>query len=110
MFLREEHAFLTFRRAIASNLLICGTDIIGAITSIALINYQISKSMDSKRAKESLFITDYFSESSDAASYLRTFAQLSGIPYLQKRDLEFAVDMMEALLKKRIDVFVFIVS
>lgn len=103
MFIREKHSYLTFRKAIASNLLICGTDITGALTSIALINYQLSQTMENNDVKESLFISDYFSESSDAARYLRSFAQRSGIQYLQKKELEPTIDRIEAVLKKRID-------
>ncbi len=103
MFIRENHSYFTFRKAIASNLLICGTDITGALTSMALINYQLSQTMENNDVKESLFIADYFSESSDATCYLRTFAQLSGIQYLQKKELEPTIDRIEAILKKRID-------
>ena len=103
LFIRENHSYLTFHKAIASNLLICGTDITGALTSMALINYQLSQTMEADEVKESLFIADYFSESSEAAIYLRKFAQLSGIPYLQKKELEPAIDRIEAVLKKRID-------
>lgn len=103
MFIRDNHSYLTFRKAIASNLLISGTDITGALTLLALINYQLSQTMETDIVKESLFIADYFNESSDATIYLRKFAQLSGIQYLQKKELEPAIDKIEAILKKRID-------
>ena len=48
-------------------------------------------------------MTDYFSESTDAAKYMRKFAAMSGITYLQKKELEPTIDQIEVLLKKRID-------
>lgn len=101
MFIRATHSYATFRKAIGSNMLICGTDVYAALSTMALVNYQISQSIED--IKNSLFITDYFSESSDASQYMRQFAEISGIPYLPKRDLEPVIDRIESILKKRID-------
>ena len=101
MFIRATHSFVTFRKAIGSNLLICGTDVNAALSTMALVNYQISQAIE--EIENSVFITDYFSESSDASRYLRQFAEISGIPYLPKRAFEPVVDKIESILKKRID-------
>ena len=101
MFIRATHSFATFRKAIGSNLLICGTDVNAALSTMALVNYQISQSIED--FESSLFISDYFSESSAASRYLRQFSEISGVPYLPKRDLEPVVDKIESILKKRID-------
>ena len=101
MFIREAHSYVSFRKAIGSNLLICGTDIKAALSTMAIINYQIGQVIED--VSSSLFITDYFSESSDASKYMRKFASMCGIPYLQKKELEPNIDQVEALLKKRID-------
>lgn len=101
MFIRETHSFVSFRKAIGSNLLICGTDLKAALSTMALVNYQISQSIE--YVSSSLFITDYFSEASNASRYMRGFAAMSGIPYLQKKELEPVIDQIDDLLKKRID-------
>jgi hypothetical protein len=101
MFIRATHSFATFRKAIGSNMLICGTDVNAALSTMALVNYQISQAIE--ESSNSVFITDYFSESSDASRYLRRFAEISGIPYLPKRELEPVIDKIESILKKRID-------
>ena len=101
MFIREAHSYVTFRKAIGSNLLICGTDIKSALSTMAIVNYQITQAVDD--VSSSVFMTDYFSESTDASKYLRKFAAMSGITYLQKKELEPTIDQIEALLKKRID-------
>lgn len=101
MFIRESHSYVTFRKAIGSNLLICGTDIKSALSAMAIVNYQICQTVEDVSA--SVFMTDYFSESTDAAKYMRKFAAMSGITYLQKKELEPTIDQIEALLKKRID-------
>ncbi|MBQ3355488.1 MAG: hypothetical protein II829_03145 [Bacteroidales bacterium] len=98
MFIRDKHSYATFRKAIGSNMLICGTDMTAALSTIALVNYQISQSIED--IESSLFITDYFSES---PQYLVKFAEMAGIPYLPKRGLESVIDSIESLLKKRID-------
>lgn len=101
MFIREMHSYVTFRKAIGSNLLICGTDLKAALSTMAIVNYQITQAVND--VSSSVFMTDYFSESTDAAKYLRKFATMSGITYLQKKELEPTIDQIEALLKKRID-------
>lgn len=101
MFIRPIHSFATFRKAIGSNMLICGTDVNAALSTMTLVNYQISQSIED--IESSLFITDYFSESSDASQYLRKFAEIASIPYLPKRELEPVIDSIATLLKKRID-------
>lgn len=105
MFIRAKHSYATFHKAIGSNMLICGTDVNAALSTMALVNYQISQSME--KPKEGLFneifITDYFNESSDASHYLRRFAEMAGIPYLRKKDLEKTIDAIGTILKKRID-------
>lgn len=101
MFIRATHSYATFRKAIGSNMLICGTDVKAAISTMALVNYQISQCIED--IKSSVFITDYFSESSDASQYLRRFAEISDIPYLPKREMETVVDNIESILKRRID-------
>ena len=101
MFIRGTHSYLTFRRGIGSNLLICGTDLKAALSTMALVNYQISQSVDD--AKTSMFITDYFSESSEASHYLRVFAEKAGIPYLHKKQVEQTIDQIGDILKQRID-------
>lgn len=100
MFIRATHSFVTFRKAIGSNLLICGSDVNAALSTMALVNYQISQAIED--AKNSVFITDYFSESSDESNYLRQFAELAGIRYIHKKDVEGAIDEIETTLKKRI--------
>ena len=105
MFIRATHSYATFRKAIGSNMLICGTDVNAALSTMALVNYQISQAME--KPKEGLFneifITDYFNESSDASRYLRRFAEMAGIPYLRKKDVEATIDAIGDILKKRID-------
>jgi DNA segregation ATPase FtsK/SpoIIIE-like protein len=101
MFIRATHSFATFRKAIGSNMLICGTDVKAALSTMALVNYQISQSIED--IENSLFITDYFNESSEASQYLRKFAEKAEIPYLPKRELEPVIESIESLLKKRID-------
>ena len=101
MFIRASHSFVTFRKAIGSNLLICGTDVNAALSTMALINYQISQTID--EPNNSMFITDYFGESSAASQYLRRFAEISGVPFLPKRELEPVIEKIESILKKRID-------
>lgn len=101
MFIRATHSFATFRKAIGSNMLICGTDVKAALSTMALVNYLISQSIED--IENSLFITDYFNESSEASQYLRKFAEKAEIPYLPKRELEPVIESIESLLKKRID-------
>lgn len=101
MFIRADHSYVTFRKAIGSNLLICGTDVNAALSTIALVNYQIIQAVEG--TENSVFITDYFNESSDESMYLRKFSEISGIPYKPKRDLESQVDKIDNILKKRID-------
>lgn len=100
MFIRASHSFLTFRKAIASNLLICGTDLNAALSTIALVNYQVTQAVE---VPGSVFIADYFSESSEASRYIRQFAQLAGIGYLPKKELAPFIEQLEQLLKMRID-------
>lgn len=104
-FIRSTHSFVTFRKAIGSNLLICGTDVNAALSTMALINYQISRDIEKTEnsIENSIFITDYFSESSDASRYLRRFSKISGILYLPKREIESVIDKIESILKQRID-------
>lgn len=101
MFIRDSHSYVSFRKAIGSNLLICGTDLKSALSAMALVNYQLSQSVED--ASASIYITDYFSEASSASRYIRGFAAMSGIPYLQKKELEPAIDQIDEILKKRID-------
>ena len=101
MFIRATHSFVTFRKAIGSNLLICGTDKNAALSTMALVNYQISQAVD--EIENSIFITDYFSESSVESQYLKRFVEISGIPYLPKKELEPMIDKIASTLKNRID-------
>lgn len=101
MFIRGTHSFATFRKAIGSNLLICGTDLQAALSTMALINYQVSQSVEDVRS--SLFITDYFSEESKESCYMRHFAEIAGIPYLNKKEVEPMIDKIWNIRKQRID-------
>lgn len=101
MFIRDTHSYVTFRKAIGSNLLICGTDMKSALSAMAIVNYQICQAVED--VSESVFMTDFFSESTDASRYMRKFASMSGIKYLQKKELEPTIDQIESILKKRID-------
>ncbi|MDO5395670.1 MAG: FtsK/SpoIIIE domain-containing protein [Bacteroidales bacterium] len=101
MFIRESHACITFRKSINSNLLICGTDRMSALSTIALVNYQLCNMISDPEG--SIFISDYFNEASDASTYLRTFAEGAGIPYVPKKNLAEVIDRLENMLKERID-------
>lgn len=101
LFIKEEHSYATFRKAIGSNMLICGTDKKAALSTIALVNYQISQSLED--FKQSMYIADYFGEESNESLYLRRFAEIVGIPYLLKRELEPKIDSIESILKERIN-------
>ena len=50
-----------------------------------------------------MFITDYFTESSSASSYLRYFAELAGITYFPKKDVGLQIESIEAVMNKRIN-------
>ncbi|MBR5640284.1 MAG: hypothetical protein IKW83_11240 [Muribaculaceae bacterium] len=100
MFIRGSHSYLTFRKAIGSNLIICGTDLNAALSTIALVNYQICQTVE---VQGSVFIADFFSESSEASRYIRQFAKIANIGYLQKKELSPFIDQLEQLLKMRID-------
>lgn len=108
MFIRATHSFVTFRKAIGSNILICGADVKAALSTMALVNYQISQSIyqineqiSQSIRKSSLFITDYFSESSDESKYLEQFAEKAGITYLRNKELETKIGEVEDALKNR---------
>lgn len=105
MFIRDKHSYATFHKAIYSNMLICGKDVNAALSTMALVNYQISQSMEKPKEGlfNELFITDYFVESSNESCYLRRFAEMAGIPYLRKKDVEKTIDAIGTILKKRID-------
>lgn len=100
MFIRATHSYVNFRKAINSNLLICGTDVNAALSTMALVNYQIIQALEDS---SSIFITDYFNDSSYESKYLKQFSANSGVPYLLKRDLESQIDIIESILKKRIE-------
>jgi hypothetical protein len=67
---------------------------------MALVNYQIIQALEDS---SSIFITDYFTDSSYESKYLKQFSANSGVPYLLKRDLESQIDIIESILKKRIE-------
>lgn len=101
MFIRANHSCVSFRNGIGSNLLICGTDVKAALSTIAVVNYQLCNVIE--HVSESIFIADYFIESSDSSQYLRRFSEKCGIQYLQKRDIASVISQIEGVLKRRID-------
>jgi len=99
MFIRSIHSFATFHKAIGSNMLICGTDVKAALSTMAIVNYQISQSVNDTK---DIFITDYFNNE-DESRYLRRFAELAGILYIPKKDVEKRIEEIEIVLKERIN-------
>lgn len=104
LFLREMiHSFVTFRTAIGSNLLICGTDIKSALISIALINYQIALSINDEDISKSLFIVDCFSKDSNESFYLQKISEALHVKYLKKNELDNIIEQVSTVLKIRIE-------
>ena len=100
LFIREDHSYLTFRKTNDSNLLICGKDMKAAISTIALVNYQLKRSLAGYA--QNLFITDYFNDSSEESRYLWKFSELSEVLHIQKRNTMIALKRMEQELERRI--------
>ena len=103
MFIRDTHAYFTFRRAIGSNLIICGTDSNAALSTIALVNYQISGHFDTDVLESHAFMFDFFPESSPQSNYLKSISREIGICYGNKRDFESQIDALMGVLKSRMD-------
>lgn len=105
MFIRDEHSYVTFRNAIGSNLLICGSDLRAALSTLALVNYQIKNQINQseEETKGYIFVSDYFSENSEASSYFRHFAEIASIPYLNKTEVEAKIEEIKTVLDRRID-------
>lgn len=103
MFIRDQHSFVTFRQAIGSNLLICGSDDRAAVSTLALANYQISQLFSLENVRHQMLISDFFPESSEWSLYLKRFSELTGIVYLKKKELEPTLEQLDQLLKERIN-------
>lgn len=100
LFIREKHSYITFRNSNDSNLLICGKDIRAALSTIALVNYQLKQALI--YSPHALFIADYFNESSDETHYLSDFASSSDILYIQKKETLTTLEQLEEKLEERI--------
>ena len=103
MFLRERHSFVRFCPKNGNNLIICGNDDRAAVSTIALINYQICQSFDQDSVRNQMLISDYFPESSNWSNYLKRFAVCAGIQYLKKKELDTTLDLLEKELNDRIN-------
>ncbi|MBO4587606.1 MAG: hypothetical protein J5711_01720 [Bacteroidales bacterium] len=99
LFIRESHSYVALRKDRGANLLICGTDKRAALSTLALVNFQIRQTVDSSDMR----MIDYFNDSSPESRYLNQIAGLCDIPYLRKKELTETINAIDELLKQRIN-------
>ncbi|MBO4587613.1 MAG: hypothetical protein J5711_01755 [Bacteroidales bacterium] len=86
-----------FRNLHGSNLLIYGTDVKSALSTLAIINHQLC------RLGKSVIMVDFFPRSSRETKYLQDVAKACGMQYADCTSAESVVAQMEDTLNSRIE-------
>ncbi len=100
-FIRQEHIYFKIRRNQNSNVLMVGNDMKSAITTTALVNYQLIK-QSTKNSK--FYIADFFSTDSPYADYFTKLQQpFDNLICVRSRDIEKIIDEIHIELSQRIE-------
>jgi len=100
-FIREEHAFVRFRRQQASNLIIVGNDVKSALTIIGMTNFQLAKQSTPEQSK--FYIVDCFNVDHPYSEKIKLIEKFSpSVKVVPNRNIADVVDNVSEELESRI--------